>query len=88
MARFFIPDWWHPMRRGVGTNRYAYAANDPINNSDRNGHHIVSINQGGGTTIHTDSNGNPHDVLYSDVDPWRPDFNPYIWNALRDNALQ
>ena len=34
----FSPDWWDPTLPGVGTNRYAYAANDPINKSDPNGH--------------------------------------------------
>ncbi|MBK5571810.1 RHS repeat-associated core domain-containing protein [Ensifer sp. SSB1] len=37
-ARFISPDTWDPTVEGVGTNRYAYAANDPINNSDPNGH--------------------------------------------------
>ncbi|WP_448114067.1 hypothetical protein [Mesorhizobium amorphae] len=38
MARGFIsPDDWDPTLPGVGTNRYAYAKNDPINKSDPNG---------------------------------------------------
>ena len=37
-ARFISPDTWDPTMEGVGTNRYAYAGNDPINNSDPNGH--------------------------------------------------
>ncbi|MBD9623997.1 hypothetical protein IB279_13700 [Ensifer sp. ENS06] len=37
-ARFISPDTLDPTLEGVGTNRYAYAANDPINNSDPNGH--------------------------------------------------
>ncbi len=32
------PDWWDIALRGVGTNRYAYSLNDPVNKSDRNGH--------------------------------------------------
>ena len=35
---FVSPDWWDPTEPGVGTNRYAYAGNDPINKSDPNGH--------------------------------------------------
>jgi RHS repeat-associated protein len=40
LARFISPDWWDPTEPGVGTNRYAYAGNDPINRSDPNGHAI------------------------------------------------
>ncbi|MDR6821122.1 hypothetical protein J2X76_006323 [Neorhizobium sp. 2083] len=39
-ARFISPDDWDPTKEGVGTNRYAYAQNDPINKSDPNGHSI------------------------------------------------
>lgn len=41
-ARFIQPDDWDPTMPGVGTNRYAYASNDPINNSDPNGHFAVA----------------------------------------------
>ncbi|NSZ15605.1 RHS repeat-associated core domain-containing protein [Agrobacterium vitis] len=37
-ARFISPDDWDPTKAGVGTNRYAYAGNDPVNKSDANGH--------------------------------------------------
>jgi len=37
-ARFISPDSMDPTLSGVGTNRYAYSENDPINNSDPNGH--------------------------------------------------
>lgn len=37
-ARFISPDTLDPTIAGVGTNRYAYAGNDPINRSDPNGH--------------------------------------------------
>lgn len=35
------PDWFDPVKRGVGVNRYAYSWNDPINKSDRGGNHTV-----------------------------------------------
>jgi RHS repeat-associated protein len=38
LGRFISPDDWDPTLPGVGTNRYAYAGNDPINKSDPNGH--------------------------------------------------
>ncbi|MER9554388.1 RHS repeat-associated core domain-containing protein [Mesorhizobium sp. M0323] len=37
-VRFISPDDWDPTKEGVGTNRYAYAQNDPVNKSDPNGH--------------------------------------------------
>jgi hypothetical protein len=41
-ARFLTPDTWDPILAGVDFNRYAYGANDPINQSDPNGHSIDS----------------------------------------------
>uniref|UniRef100_UPI0009DC15F8 RHS repeat-associated core domain-containing protein n=1 Tax=Inquilinus limosus TaxID=171674 RepID=UPI0009DC15F8 len=38
IGRFISPDWWDPTLPGVGTNRYAYSDNDPINKSDPSGH--------------------------------------------------
>ncbi|RNJ44817.1 hypothetical protein B5V01_00525 [Mesorhizobium erdmanii] len=38
LGRFISPDDWDPTKEGVGTNRYAYALNDPVNNADNNGH--------------------------------------------------
>jgi hypothetical protein len=35
---FISPDDWDPVMPSVGTNRYAYAQNDPVNKSDANGH--------------------------------------------------
>jgi pyocin large subunit-like protein len=37
-ARFISPDNMDPTLPGVGTNRYAYSQNDPVNKSDPNGH--------------------------------------------------
>ncbi|MGF6227670.1 RHS repeat-associated protein [Inquilinus ginsengisoli] len=37
IGRFISPDWWDPTLPGVGTNRYAYSNNDPINFSDPGG---------------------------------------------------
>jgi len=39
-ARFISPDTWDPTVPGVGTNRYSYSENDPINKSDPNGHSV------------------------------------------------
>jgi hypothetical protein len=42
LVRFISPDPWDPIIPGVGTNRYAYADNDPINKSDPTGHNVWS----------------------------------------------
>jgi hypothetical protein len=39
-ARFISPDTWDPTLPGVGTNRYSYSENDPINKSDPSGHSV------------------------------------------------
>lgn len=36
-AMFIQPDWLDPTQPGVGTNRYSYSQNDPINRLDPNG---------------------------------------------------
>ncbi|BCG82304.1 RHS repeat-associated core domain-containing protein [Mesorhizobium sp. 113-3-3] len=42
LGRFISPDDWDPTLAGVGTNRYAYAQNDPVNKSDANGHQMAT----------------------------------------------
>ncbi len=37
LGMFIQPDWFEVTDAGVGTNRYAYAANDPVNRLDPNG---------------------------------------------------
>jgi RHS repeat-associated protein len=41
LGRFLNPDTFDPTVPGVGTNRYAYSGNDPINASDPGGHDPV-----------------------------------------------
>jgi RHS repeat-associated protein len=43
LGRFIQPDTWDPAEPGVGTNRYAYADNDPVNLSDPSGHIIETL---------------------------------------------
>ncbi len=40
IGRFTSPDWFDPVLPGVGTNRYSYSLNDPVNNSDPSGHQV------------------------------------------------
>jgi RHS repeat-associated protein len=43
LAMFVQPDWWEVTGPGVGTNRYSYSFNDPVNLSDPNGHIFGAI---------------------------------------------
>jgi RHS repeat-associated protein len=47
LGRFLSPDTWDPTRPGVGTNRYAYAGNDPVNAMDPYGHSFGPATVGG-----------------------------------------
>ncbi|NIX78446.1 RHS repeat-associated core domain-containing protein, partial [Microvirga terricola] len=47
LGRFISPDTLDPTKPGVGTNRYAYSFNDPVNLSDRSGN---SVSETGGLT--------------------------------------
>lgn len=42
LAIFIQPDWWEVTQTGVGTNRYAYSGNDPVNGADPSGHSFWS----------------------------------------------
>ncbi|MGO7192871.1 RHS repeat-associated core domain-containing protein [Rhizobium brockwellii] len=64
-GRFISPDDWDPIKEGVGTNRYAYAENDPVNKSDPNGHASNGWGQLSGNGFFSDFIGslygqNPH----------------------------
>jgi RHS repeat-associated protein len=37
LGMFLQPDWWEVRIEGVGTNRFAYSGNDPVNLSDPSG---------------------------------------------------
>ncbi len=50
-ARFISPDDWDPTKPGVGTNRYAYSENDPVNKSDPSGHIAPAVAIGWGLAV-------------------------------------
>ncbi len=41
LGRFIQPDWFEVTQAGVGTNRYAYSGNDPVNLTDPGGNAAV-----------------------------------------------
>ena len=43
LGMFIQPDWWEVMQEGVGTNRYSYSFNDPVNGKDPSGHFLQAI---------------------------------------------
>ena len=55
LGRFLNPDTFDPTQAGVGTNRYAYSGNDPVNGSDPSGHSYY-VNSSGGITSTNCSN--------------------------------
>ncbi|MGO4339989.1 RHS repeat-associated core domain-containing protein, partial [Labrys sp. KB_33_2] len=61
IARFVSPDWWDPTQEGVGTNRYAYADNNPINVRDPAGHSGIGHN-GGPSFSDDDNDGVPNEM--------------------------
>lgn len=50
-GRFLSPDWWEITDPGVGTNRYAYSLNNPVNKSDPSGHIGEGCAIGGAVTL-------------------------------------
>lgn len=40
LGMFLQPDWFEVTMAGVGTNRYAYSFNDPVNLKDPNGNEL------------------------------------------------
>lgn len=54
LGRYISPDDWDPTKEGVGTNRYAYALNDPVNKADNNGHNTSAVDL---ASVHADVNG-------------------------------
>jgi RHS repeat-associated protein len=47
LGRFIQPDWLDPNEPGVGTNRYAYSFNDPVNLRDPGGNNALWAAQRG-----------------------------------------
>ncbi|NOX73212.1 MAG: RHS repeat-associated core domain-containing protein [Alphaproteobacteria bacterium] len=76
LGRFIQPDWFEVTEAGVGTNRYAYSANDPVNLSDPGGNNfwgdvkdawndmVVAIGDAFRGDIDKSVRGDPNDGAY------------------------
>ena len=56
LAMFIQPDWFEVTQPGVGTNRYSYSFNDPVNLSDPTGNAVYADTDGDGKNEYVGSN--------------------------------
>ncbi|TPI72109.1 RHS repeat-associated core domain-containing protein [Mesorhizobium sp. B2-8-9] len=74
LGRFISPDDWDPTKEGVGTNRYAYAQNDPVNKSDPNGHTTaMGDNDGSEDNEKAQAEAMSHDTEKDPIGNWVSD---------------
>ncbi|HHJ19942.1 MAG TPA: RHS repeat-associated core domain-containing protein [Gammaproteobacteria bacterium] len=70
LAMFIQPDWFEVTKAGVGTNRYAYSFNDPVNASDPGGNVRGNVGGGNGDGWHDTISG--HSIYDSRFDSEHP----------------
>jgi RHS repeat-associated protein len=61
LSLFLQPDWFEVTKAGVGTNRFSYSFNDPVNGSDPNGN--ASVYHKDGSVTHVKPGTPEHDAL-------------------------
>ena len=71
-AMFIQADWFDPSDPAVGTNRYAYSHNDPINLADPGGN--VPYNPGGNTSTGWTQHENGSETYDSRTDRYSSDY--------------
>jgi RHS repeat-associated protein len=64
LGMFIQPDWFDVMKPGVGTNRFGYSFNDPINLADPSGN----------DTIYKDIDGDGYSEFYGTISYGEPGF--------------
>jgi RHS repeat-associated protein len=65
LGLFIQPDWWEVMKEGVGTNRYSYSFNDPVNGRD----------PGGNGAVYADLDGDGENEYAGQINPGDPGYN-------------
>ncbi|GAA6180067.1 hypothetical protein NBRC116594_15050 [Shimia sp. NS0008-38b] len=69
---FIQPDWFEASDPAVGTNRYAYSHNDPINLADPEGN--IPYNPGGSTSTGWTDHEDGRETYDSRTDRWSNDY--------------
>ncbi len=90
IGRFITPDWFDPLQPGVGLNRYAYSANNPVNVIDPDGNQSIAGTQPQEERDRThEQNARLHERLAQDlVDQGYPEDHPRVQNQLREVVNQ
>jgi hypothetical protein len=78
-AMFIQADWFDASDPQVGTNRYAYSHNDPINLADPNGN--IPYNPGGSTSTGLHDQGEDTETYTSYTDHSHQDYETYSYST-------
>jgi len=80
LAMFIQPDWFEVTLVGVGTNRYSYSFNDPVNLRDPSGNDVTH------SVTEPDAEGNPGDIETNIEIGWKGNKNnsPYTDEEIID----
>jgi hypothetical protein len=84
---FIQPDWFEVTKKGVGTNRYAYSGNDPVNGSDPGGNCSKDKPTDSCLTLHKegpDTPDSPVTGLEKEPKNWVA---PDDWEAINGHAM-
>lgn len=86
LSLFLQPDWFEVTKAGVGTNRFSYSANDPVNKFDPGGNTFEAIWK---AIVNAFSGGSPQDAKYlskSDAERRTREVGKAIASDVKDKA--